>query len=650
MQHLDLGWLIFLGLTLVPGLVLWVWGTYPHPLRLRTLCLYLAAGIGGNALAFYLLREAGLSPESAQRLLLSAYLASGLLTLYLLQRMRLEWEADDTWVIVGAATLMLLVWLPLHGDYRLIMGTHGMWHTASAWQALLHVPPESPVHAGLPAYLYWAYDLFLGQLGLACHRTPAEVGIAINLLACLPVVAGALTFAEVFFSATPWRWLATLLCVGGMNALGIGWLLLRILTKQGPLAEYLLGPRLDVQALYYKWNNNALALGGFYEVGGAAAGDALLLVTLAIVLPALQRGLQRADGLVLACCVGGGLLLHPTSGAMAGGVLLVAWVLALIMRRQGPPGALRTLSILALWGLGGLIVGGYHAHELQGDFQATSLSLVGLAPHLLLHRLWDLCGPWLWALVLVPVGLLIGIRQRTPQAWTVVLCALGLVLAALQVALPYDNHYKFVALLAPFVAVSATWALSALKSPRLQNIAAGTLATCVLLSLIVGGLTRANSRNYEAAFQYRASGGDVRWSKTADPHANQMYLVIRLLTPENAVIIEDPRGIGQNTQLLEVPVIARRQGFTGVCDYWMSGGYRDCPQRMAIVTKLSRGEALGEDDWARLRALKRPLYLLLKVINPEVQPAAWQWERRDPAHFQQEFAVPGMKLYRITLP
>lgn len=665
------------------SVLLWLWAPVSAgPLPLRRLPMSLAGAMAAATLLLWGLREWGWGADASLRLLLWAMLVAGLFRLPALRRLQLQADADDLWLLGLAAALGAVVLAPIGGDYRLMNGSHGLWHTASAFWTLERVPPENPVFAGAPGFLYWGYDLLIGHMGLALGRTPAEAAQVLNALAIWPLLAGAYELGGVFVKSRFWRHMSAFICACGLNGFAIGWLVIRLLAGRAPVSEYLAGDRLSVWALKYNWLNLNVPLEGHGEVGGAGLGLTLFVVGVVCIFDGLRTTGQRWHALLLALCVAGGLLLHPSSGGMIVPIGFAALTLRSLQRDRATilRQVLRLLAGLVI----GTALGGWHVLQLQGGFEVTNSSDLAPGATVPTNRLWDLVGPWLWAWPFAALGMVSWLRRRHWAGYAAAASTLLLMICALLVPLPYGNYYKFTVLLSPFIGACVALAgetigcharvgRSSRSAPpgqqsadetsasgdassagRFRRSLSGLLGVAIILllslSLLASAAARARSAKYAGHFHFGRQGPEVVAGPDLPAPSLAMYQFIRTSTPPNAVIIECPIRLQQNTELLEVPILARRQLWTAASNYWMSGAYRDCAEREALACGMYSGKEPSLRQWNMLEALDRPIYLLMRQGHPLWRPDALGLVKRQPEQFTEVFAAPGLTLYRLHMP
>ncbi|MCE5240693.1 hypothetical protein LLH23_19705 [bacterium] len=642
----ELGSLVdVLALIISPAVALWVLSGLAQPaLPMRRLPFFVMGSIALTALLLWAHREAGLAWDGALHWVLAEYAVLALLGAVAVWRVRPRANKQDAWLLGATVLVGLIVLAPVWGNCRLMMGAHGLWHTASGLQTLERVPPENPVFAGRRAYLYWGYDLFIIEMAHALGRTTAGAALLLNVVALWPLVVAVYEVAALLFTGPPWPWLAALASVGGVNGFGFGWLLLRLLAGRASLAEYVFTDRLNVLALTLGWTSCSVPLEGWGEVGGGGLGITCFVAAVTLLLKTPRERAGWWPALIVALCVAGGVLLHPTSGAMVVPLALVFALLWAAFRSPAPfvPNGLWLLASV----VGGMAIGAAHMRELGGAFQESTMGLVTSAAPLP-GRLWDLAGPWVWAWPFAVPGLVVLLRRREPVAYLVCIGAVLLALCALVVRLPYENHYKFVQLLSPFMALLVCAGLSGLRSPRLRTVLVAGVVALLCLTLLTTMPARARTGRYLGQFHFERAGTEVVASPDMSPARRAMYDFIRRATPPDAVVIDDPSECQQNTQLLEVPLLARRQLFTAIPNYWMTGGYAECPARMELVRALYGGRPLTSPQRLMLRELNRPVFVLLRPDDPGLQPKAEALIRSRPQEFTEVFSVGGLKLYAM---
>ncbi len=177
--------------------------------------------------------------------------------------------------------------------------------------------------------------------------------------------------------------------------------------------------------------------------------------------------------------------------------------------------------------------------------------------------------------------------------------------------------------------------LSGLRSPRLRSALVAGVTVLLCLTLLIAMPARARTARYLGQFHFERAGTEVVASPDMSPARRAMYDFIRQATPPDAVVIDDPSECQQNTQLLEVPLLARRQLFTAIPNYWMTGGYAECPARMEVVRALYGGRPLTSPQRLMLRELNRPVFVLLRPDDPGLRPQAEPLIRSRPQEFTE---------------
>jgi Domain of unknown function (DUF6798) len=582
---------------LLPGIACVAWlpmRTVGRTARLGA-ALALSPALGGTVLAAMMLGGIGARP-AAQILLAGSALALFVAMLRARSRASTQVAPDSrvTWwfcaVFVGvtAAFPTFSEWWRLYSD---------AWTHAGIARAIevFGVPPLDPGFAGVRLQYSWIYHAFVaGAHALTgVDRYVFMAMLESFALAALILSAGSLAFR---IGAGSVRWTLALLLLG-MNALFLLFApvqILRALTGEvRGMAE--LARQYDVFPL--EWDRTAVFLHSlwgqtfFLNKFMVATPLALALGAFVAWLASFRRWL--ADGspseLILAALLtfAAGLM-HPVVGLDIGATTGLLFLALALDRRRGRPllGPVFRMGLAVLAGLLPVLL--YTATILGGKGGTHHEFPIDLGPQKILGYVSCLA-----------LGLVFGVKpvlkmlrgSEVDRAWTLLLLA-GVVVA-LFIRLPGPSAFftidKFSYLVWIPLALTAGPSFASFLRSRSRG---ARFALAVLIFLPVNGLVFA--------------------SRVADPHnhvrqpwGREVYGWIRSHTPRDAVLVT-PRGDWETAQ------------FTGRDQYFSVGhasaqlGYdlREIEARSGLVARLFASGSLSTSDRERLRALRRPVYVV----------------------------------------
>ncbi|MEN6642514.1 MAG: hypothetical protein ABFE08_08720 [Armatimonadia bacterium] len=650
----GLDWWVMLGLTVAPGVSLTLICPPLAQSTLRNVLFNSLLAIAAGVLGCYLLRTAGFEARTCAAAMAVACLGLGASALYWGRRYVPQLDRADLPLAVLTGAIVGLSYWAMAYSYESLNSWDGLWHAACGLKALAMVPPEHPVFAGATQYLYWAYNLYIAETTLLVNRSFAEVALAANMISASAMVVTCYEIARFFVSSGPWRYLATATAACGVNALGSLWLLVRILTGRHPLQAYVDGDALNALAVKYNWNNNYLNLPTLVP-GGAGLGVPLLVAVIFLCCAHLNGALPRRALPTLTVILAACLLCHPVSGAAAC-LVVFATVLTQWALQHQTRSVVAPRFDLAIAGALGAAAAWPYMEAVSAPFQQPAFIFNLSDSPRMLKQAWDLAGPFLWAVPLLPLGIVGLWRRNGLKALMPVIPLVTLSVLAITVRLPWDNQYKFVYLQAPLVGIVAVSGLSFVRVRLLRRAAGWALLCTVMATLLVSALVlrvRYNAKPYP----YVPCGREIALLPAVAPDDAAFCSYLQASTPPDSVVIEAPRGVDEHVELLNVPGIAHRTGFTATAgdwrvpstmEWWMTGGYRDCQFREQVANRLSAGQALSDEQWSYLRDLKRPLYLLLREGNKMLRPQAAAALQADASHFKRVYVGGSLRLYQVA--
>lgn len=526
-------------------------------------------------------------------------------------------------------TVLLLtacVALPLSQSNRVRTSVHGMLHASMLYSAIDRgVPPENPFFAGETLRYYWTWH---AGIAAVCCLGDVDPTIAFAVSNVVALIAFLALLGRVGRELSPARGVAGLSVLCGflcLNPLGAYLFAHKRAGLKGyaTLAELATGtdPIFHLQALAAGHDERVSAcLTKFQNVSSFPHAFALLIAAW-LLIARLLRTRDLSDAGLAALAIAGCITLSPIAG-ITGGLALglaAATILALSFRetwRHAHIGAFAAGGAL----LAGLIVaapfvvlcgaGGGEGKSI--GFDPTAQKLTSLLKNV---------GPVLLLALPAMIGAL---RRRTPASALLALSTLPLLFMAVVVWFPVDSEYKLTRMVAPLLGVFAAIGLTERLAHRSNAVRILVPAAILALFLPTNALAwRAYFAHSRASLPFHAEGIDIVMDADAHPAA-EMYAWIRANTPPDAVIIDNAtmkqRHFAGPLQGDELPVLARRPIFTDI-EYYMTDYEKDFPARDRLVQKIFQGVAWDADDIARLRALSRPIYLLIRAYDRGAAPA-----------------------------
>ncbi len=541
------------------------------------------------------------------------------------------WSSRALLACAGVALFFVGLIAGVHRESpRTAISAHGLLHTAIANRFLdgwpRRLPPENPLFAGEPLPYYW----FFHALGAAVARVadvPAVVGFEWWILlatALVPFACGSLT-RRLWGSA-------------GLGALAT-WLVLVGGHPQSPLVflwrRLRWGPEIYADNPYYLWGLAHPILGTtrigdpnavygpllpfFLNTTSRPLALAAWIAALAAGVRLLEEGrLRHALGLAaaVALCVAFSVVLAlPALAALGAGVgalaALRAWRGGRPGRLDWPPFSGRAAAATAVGTALGLTT---CWHLFTGGAGGGVTILAGGLGQVVERSTALAACAWL------PGLLALGALRRAAPATRDLAVVLGVAAAllcagAIVVDLPAGNHVNLFHTAFVLIALGATGATVGLAGrPVPWRVAALVAVFVPTLAITLLAYTR------RPPIPVRFAGTALE-RVPADSDEARLYAWIRLHTAPDAVFVISPhdpiRAFMGNTA--ELPAFTARTLWTDRSHHYLVSPSKDAPRRSAIADALLAGRTLSAEDAAYVRALDRPLYL---VVDPPLGPGA----------------------------
>lgn len=526
--------------------------------------------------------------------------------------------------VCAALVLTALVAWPIASSNRVRASIHGMLHASILYSAVDRgVPPENPFFAGEPLRYYWTWHVAAAAACAVGDLEPTAVFAAGNVATTF---AFALLLGRLAADLAPGAGLlGVLLGFLGLNPFGA----LAFLRRDPPpgfqpLERIAAGddPILYLQALQLGGDERVTAtLTKFFNASSFPAAFTLLIAAWVLLLR-LANAPGFALGLLAALALGGSIALSPITGLVAG--LALGSAAALLWWRA------RLRKDPAARGLGAAVLALAASLPLAVPFVllggGNSEGTIGLAPtREQFERVALNLGPML--LLALPAAALV-LRRGSAGARLLVVSAVPLLAMGAVLWFPVESQYKIVRMGAPLLGALAAAAL--LRRPAILGLAA--VLCCIPTNAIAWNCYREHAK---AKLPFHGEGTRVALDAGSAPIA-ELYDWIRTRTPPDSVILVDPRWKKRNfagpNHGDEVPVLAHRPIWTDV-RFYMNDYEPEQPARFHLVERLYAGEALAEGELAALRALRRPVYALVRapegasvgrILGTLQQSGAWQ--------------------------
>lgn len=528
------------------------------------------------------------------------------------------------WLPVLTTTGMsvaVLYWF-VSANPRLLVAWHGFLHTAIA----LRFPsatftPENPFFAGQPLTYYWFYQwLAAGVSRLSgMDMIHAFQAIALTSLAVL-IISGGLIGRSLYRSPLAGVLIAYLAVVG-LNPLGPAIAEAKHIIKGQALLEH---PRLQRDGDVFVSNDDAddrmakpllpaLHIGmdwqrgqnlvWFFDVSSRAPSLALL-VTLAFLLTHPRQSHAVTAGLV----VTGALVtaLNPIVGLSVSGALVASACYVWKIRQprsDDPQPANREMTRSIAFSAGALLAAPTYVsmllvgHSARLTFAEAPLKIAAIAAAFM---------------VLLPLAWL-GLRRAPARAirglTVIALTGTILTLAVPIIGLYEVNEHNFANAGACLLAVpAAAWIFSGRHGRALDR--RGIRAAClVALFVPITAATLVAFAN-RPPLPLRFDGRTLRRTPLDDP-LDAFYQWIRSATATNAVFIVNPsEPVKMSGNVSELPAFTGRTLFVDQLTYLIES-YPDQPFRTALAVDVTSGATLGRRQLEYLRALGRPLYVVI---------------------------------------
>lgn len=557
-------------------------------------------------------------------------------------------EANDaerriarTLFVIVLAGCALAFFLPLtHMWWR--VREDSWFHAAVLEEVLRHgVPPTDPYFTPLRLQYMYFYHVLLAGVSSLTGVGPFQCMILVNAAAMGGCVFGFGYLAGFFSRRVGPRVLGAVLAVFGMN--GLFYLFYSLRIARASFGETS-GPA--VLHHFFRWsplghdtavgllsveNNQFLFLDKFMVGTALSLTLGLVCVALGLILSARRGRWSRAHAALFVIAVAGTLYLHGVIGVTVVFATLVSLAFLMVIHsdtdRGGPSYAtLATLTLVAAAVaapfLYSVMPHGDEAHTTRIAFQwRQTLGLLSdILPALILAipflrwtgksdewrslnhdgatpgRASDETPPPPGGVV---TGRLFGEMSLSPSG-ILLLWTLAVLVAALFVDLPTTNETKFSFLLFLPLAALATGGIERLWRSRGGRVAAVAVVLASTLPL-------------NAVYFYQAAHDTHTFQLENDEAA--AYEWIARATQGDAVFID-------SDDVVRIPVLGRRDLYWGNETYAFNWGYpvEEMRLRRQIRDEVYSKEGLSEAGRARLRALRRPVWVMCRQIQFDRRP------------------------------
>lgn len=500
---------------------------------------------------------------------------------------------------------------------RTLVSWHGFLHSAIANRFPgPFATPENPFFAGERLPYYWLHQSLASLLarGLGVHPIVAlQVLTAAGLLG---LWLGSVAIGAYRLRSRAAGLLIGFLVLAGVNPLGPAIAVAKHIVLDQPLFDRPeVGARDEVFATEHDSAHlltqpllSALYVGGDWRRGqnvpwyldSSSRGLALgLLPVLLFGITGATWSVARAVAIAaIAAAIGAvnPLIGVAAVGAIGGGsILLVAWRR---LRAAGSPDDWVILGSVGSAVVGLLVAGPTFIHL----FRVGGSGLIVLGLRGAMVREMAIAANIVVLLPLAIAGAVVTRGLLGDYAKIIVFGACALLLVVPFIVLTDDTDHNF---LNTAQALLAFPAVAYLVSRRARA------ATYVLVAMIFVPMTAATLSAYmwRPSLPIRFEGELIH---RTDPAALEgMYTWIRGATPADAVFIASPvTPVKMSGNVAELPSFTRRTMFVDAASY-LTSPHRDFDRRIAVATRLSSGATPTNEDAAYLRALNRPIYLVV---------------------------------------